>query len=129
MNRTPSQPPISASMKMREYSNSKPRNTSAGNVKITPDAIDCPALPVVCTILFSRIDARPNARRMLMDNTAMGMDAATVSPARRPTYTVTAPKMRPKKQPSSSARAVNSGGFSFGETKGWNSAGVLTGGN
>jgi hypothetical protein len=30
----------------------------------------------------------------------MGMDAATVRPARRPTYTVTAPKMMPKMDPS-----------------------------
>ena len=70
MKRTPSQPPMSASMKMREYSRSKPRNTSAGNVKMTPDAIDWPSLPVVWTILFSRIEARPNARRMLIDSTA-----------------------------------------------------------
>jgi hypothetical protein len=85
MNSTPSQPPISASMKMREYSRSKPRKTSAGRVKMTPEAMDWPALPVVWTMLFSRIEARPKARRMLMESTAMGMEAATVSPARRPT--------------------------------------------
>ena len=72
-------------MKMREYSRSKPRKTSAGSVKMTPEAIDWPALPVVCTILFSRIEARPKARRMLMESTAMGIDAATVRPARKPT--------------------------------------------
>ena len=56
MNSTPSHPPISASMKMREYSRSKPRKTSAGSVKMTPEAMDWPALPVVWTMLFSRID-------------------------------------------------------------------------
>ena len=101
---------MSASMKMREYSRSKPRNTSAGSVKMTPEAMDWPALPVVWTMLFSRMEARPNARRMLMDSTEMGIDAATVRPARRPTYTVTAPNMMPKMEPSSSARKVNSGG-------------------
>ena len=70
-----------------------------------------PRIPVVCTMLFSRIEARPNARRMLIDNTEIGIDAATVSPARRPTYTVTAPKMMPKTEPSNNARTVNSGGF------------------
>jgi hypothetical protein len=36
MKSTPSQPPISARKKMREYSRSKPRKTSAGRVKMTP---------------------------------------------------------------------------------------------
>jgi hypothetical protein len=107
---------------MREYSRSNPRKINAGSVKITPEAIDWPALPVVCTMLFSRIDARPNARRILIDSTEIGIEAATVSPAFRPTYTVTAPKMMPKRDPSSRARKVNSGRFSEGETKGSNSA-------
>jgi hypothetical protein len=88
---------------------------------MTPEAIDCPAFPVVCTMLFSRIEARPNARRMLIESTEIGIEAATVSPAFRPTYTVTAPKMMPKSDPSRSARKVNSGRFSSGETKGSNS--------
>src|ERR671917_532881 len=33
--------------------------------------------------------ARPSARSRLMESTAMGMEADTVRPARRPTYTVT----------------------------------------
>ena len=70
---------------MREYSRSKPRKISAGSVKMTPEAMDWPALPVVWTILFSRMEARPKARRMLIDSTAIGIEAATVSPARRPT--------------------------------------------
>ena len=52
---------------------------------MTPEAIDWPALPVVWTMLFSRMVARPKARRMLMERTEIGIDAATVSPARRPT--------------------------------------------
>ena len=47
MNSTPSRPPSSANRKMREYSRSKPRKIRAGKVKITPEAIDCPELPVV----------------------------------------------------------------------------------
>ena len=47
--------------------------------------MDWPALPVVCTMLFSRIDARPKARRMLMESTEMGIEAATVRPALSPT--------------------------------------------
>ena len=35
-------------------------------------------------VVFEDAD-RPNARRMLMESTAMGIDAETVSPARRPT--------------------------------------------
>ncbi len=76
---------MSARKKMRAYSRSKPRKTRAGRVKMTPEAIDWPALPVVWTILFSRIEARPSARSTLMDSTEMGIEAATVSPARNPT--------------------------------------------
>jgi hypothetical protein len=52
---------------------------------------------------------------MLMDNTAMGMEAETVSPARKPTYTLTAPKSRPKSAPRMTARIVNSFGDSSAE--------------
>ena len=85
MKSTPSQPPKSASAKMRVDSRSKPRKISAGRVKITPEAIDWPALPTVWTMLFSRMEALPKALRMEMDRTEMGMDAATVRPARSPT--------------------------------------------
>ena len=50
MNSTPIHPPISASMKMREYSNGKPMKMSAGSVKIAPAATDSPAEPAVWTI-------------------------------------------------------------------------------
>ena len=70
---------------MRVYSSWKPRKISAGRVKITPPATDSPADPVVCTMLFSRMVALPRARSSEMDRTAMGIEAATVRPARRPT--------------------------------------------
>jgi hypothetical protein len=85
MNSTPSHPPIKERRKIREYSRGKPRKMSAGRVKITPPATASPAEPVVCTMLFSRMVARPRARSRLMDRTAMGIEADTVSPARRPT--------------------------------------------
>src|SRR5215469_13865715 len=69
-------------------------------------------------MLFSRIEARPNARKIEIDSTEIGMLAATVRPARRPTYTVTAPKMIPKIAPRISARAESSLGLSSADTKG-----------
>ena len=58
---------------------------SAGSVKMAPAATDSPADPAVCTMLFSRMVALPNARSRLMLRTAIGIDADTVRPARRPT--------------------------------------------
>ena len=52
---------------------------------MTPEAMDWPAFPVVWTMLFSRMEARPKTRRMLMERTEMGMEAATVRPALMPT--------------------------------------------
>ena len=52
---------------------------------MTPAAMDWPALPAVWTMTHSRIETLPLSRRKLMEMTAMGMEAATVSPARRPT--------------------------------------------
>ena len=69
---------------MRQYSNGKPRKISAGKVNNTPAATDSPDDPAVCTMLFSRIVARPNMRSTLMESTAIGIEAETVSPARRP---------------------------------------------
>src|ERR1700734_2944870 len=69
-------------------------------------------------MLFSRMLALPKARRIEMERTEIGMDAATVRPARRPTYTVTAPKRTPKIAPRMSARAESSGRVSVVETKG-----------
>ena len=52
-------PPQSESSSVRVQSISKPSRTRAGRVKATPAAIDSPAEPVVCTTVFSRIEARP----------------------------------------------------------------------
>ena len=52
----------------------------------------------------------------VIEITAMGIDADTVRPARRPTYTVTIPKMIPKNIPNSTARTVNSGTFALSGT-------------
>ncbi len=58
-------------------------------VKMTPPAMDSPAEPAVCTTLFSRIEAcdpsmRERRRKTVIEMTAMGMEAETVSPTRRP---------------------------------------------
>ena len=110
MNSTPSHPPISARKNTRQYSvfSENPMKISAGRVKITPAATDSPAEPVVCTMLFSRIVDLPNARRMEIDSTEIGIDAETVSPARNPTYTDTAPNSAPKIAPRITARQLNS---------------------
>src|SRR5229473_21666 len=107
---TPSHPPISARKKTRQYSvfSENPRKIRAGRVKITPAAADSPAEPVVWTMLFSRIVDLPNARRMEIDSTEMGIDAETVSPARNPTYTDTAPNKMPNNEPKITARQLNS---------------------
>ena len=85
MNNTPMNPPIRERTRIREYSSPKPRKMSAGRVKMTPPATDSPADPVVWTMLFSRMVGRPRARSTEIDKTAMGIEAPTVRPARRPT--------------------------------------------
>ncbi|MEZ5283631.1 MAG: hypothetical protein R2712_02245 [Vicinamibacterales bacterium] len=57
---------------------------SAGIVNTTPPATDSPADPIVWTMLFSRMVDPPRRFRTEMARTAMGMEALTVSPARRP---------------------------------------------
>ena len=51
--------------------------SSEGSVKATPAAIDSPAEPAVWTMLFSRIVARPKARKMVIERTAIGIEALT----------------------------------------------------
>src|SRR6202007_3441782 len=125
MKSTPSHPPSNASGKIHQKVNSepKPRKISAGMVNITPAARDSPAEPVVCTMLFSRMVERPNARKMLMERTEMGIEAETVRPGGRPTYTVTAPKSKPKSAPRITARTGNSLRLSCVETYVRNSPG------
>src|SRR5215470_2767523 len=97
---------------------------SAGMVTPTPKAIDSPAEPVVCTMLFSRMVARrkPNdlekARNRVMDSTAMGTDADTVMPTLSSRYSDDAPKRMPRKAPSSTDGQVNSGMFTVSGTYG-----------
>ena len=49
-------------------------------VKTTPAAIDSPAEPVVCTMLFSRMVERPRVRKKVTASTAIGIEAETVRP-------------------------------------------------
>src|SRR5690349_2476658 len=93
---------------------------SAGIVNTTPPAIDSPADPIVWTMLFSRIVEPPSFLSTEIASTAIGIDALTVRPARRPRYTVDAPKSRPKSDPRKMARAVNSAGDCEALTYGWN---------
>ncbi len=48
-----------------------------------PAAIDSPAEPTVCTMLFSRMVEFPSHLKTVMEMTATGIEALTVSPARR----------------------------------------------
>ncbi len=63
---------------------------------------------MVWTMLFSRIVEPPSRLSTEIASTAMGIDALTVRPARRPRYTVEAPKIRPNSAPRMMARMVNS---------------------
>src|SRR4030095_12218973 len=91
-------------------------------VNTTPPATDSPADPMVWTMLFSRIVEPPRRLSTEMASTAMGIEALTVRPARRPRYTVDAPKIRPNNAPRMMARIVNSATDMFAATYGWNAA-------
>src|SRR5262245_44098275 len=94
------------------------RKMSAGMANTTPRATDPQAEPIVWTILFWRIVEAPRRVSTEMASTAMGIDALTVRPARRPRYTVDAPKIRPNSTPITIALAVNSAGDCDGGTYG-----------
>src|SRR4051812_12196742 len=87
-------------------------------VKTMPPAMDSPAEPIVCTMLFSRIDDFPTRLNTAIARTAIGMDAETVRPARKARYTVEAPKMIPNTIPRMMALGVNSGNAWEEETNG-----------
>ena len=91
----------------------------AGIVNTTPADTESAADPVVCTMLFSRIDARPRARKIVIESTAMGIDALTVSPILRARYTFEAPNTSPNTTPRINARGVSSAGDCEGGTYGW----------
>src|SRR5688572_6952521 len=85
----------------------------AGIVTPTPKAIDSPAEPAVCTMLFSRIVASrtpifPSRRNRLMEITATGMDALTVNPTFRTSHNDDAPKTIPSSVPMINGSAVSS---------------------
>ena len=72
----------------------------------TPKAMDSPAEPVVWTMLCSRMVASrtPNfdrSRNSVIEITATGIDALTVSPTFRTRYSDEAPKMMPRIVPTS----------------------------
>src|SRR5688572_9626708 len=92
----------------------------AGMVKTTPPATDTPADPIVWTMLFSRMVEPPSRFRTEIDSTAIGIEAATVRPARSPRYTVEAPNRTPNNTPMMMALGVNSAGAWLVGTNGWN---------
>ncbi len=84
----PSKPPSTATSATRVISRSNPRIMIAGIVTPIPKAIDSPAEPAVWTMLSSRIVAsrRPSlfkTRNSVIEITATGIDALTVSPTFR----------------------------------------------
>ncbi len=84
--RMPSRAPSTAIVITRGSCMSKPSVIRAGIVTATPKAIDSPAEPAVCTMLFSRMvarrrpKARESQRKIEIESTATGMDALTVRP-------------------------------------------------
>ena len=90
MKHTPRIPPNSAMRKIvRILGNSifpsSAHKNNAGRVKIAPAASDSPAEPIVCTMLFSRIESLRRMMRMIpIEITAAGIDADTVIPTRSP---------------------------------------------
>ena len=82
----------------------------AGKVKIVPAASDSPAEPMVCTILFSRIEfLRSKMRITPIEITAAGIEADTVIPTRSPKYALAAPKTIANKTPITMEVTVISG--------------------
>src|SRR4051794_17384577 len=101
------------------------RKISAGIVKTTPPATDSPADPIVWTMLFSRMVDPPSRLSTEIASTAIGIDALTVRPARRPRYTVDAPKSSPNSDPMTTALSVNSAGDADAGTYGLNARGSV----
>jgi hypothetical protein len=109
----PSSPPRTATIVTRHISRSKPRIRIAGIVTPIPNAMDSPADPVVCTMLCSRMVASrapslDKIRNSVIEITATGIEAETVSPTFRTRYSDEAPKMIPKSVPTISGSGVSS---------------------
>nr|WP_263975348.1 hypothetical protein [Leptolyngbya sp. 7M] len=86
--RIPSNPPSTATIVTRHTSSSNPRISIAGIVTPTPKAIDSPAEPVVWTMLCSSMVASrapifDRSRNSVIEMTATGIEADTVSPTFR----------------------------------------------
>ena len=82
----------------------------AGSVKIAPAARDSPAEPIVCTMLFSRIEFLLMITRIIpIESTAAGIDAEIVIPTLSPKYALAAPKTIAKMIPTMMATGVISG--------------------
>ena len=86
----------------------------AGIVTPTPKAMDSPAEPAVWTMLFSRMLASfmPSffaSRNSVIEMTATGIEALTVSPTLSTRYSDEAPNTMPRSVPSSTERTENSG--------------------
>ena len=90
MKNTPSRPPNSAMIVMvksegTSITPSLAQRNNAGIVKMEPAASDSPAEPMVCTMLFSRMESFFMIIRITaMEITAAGMEADTVMPTRNP---------------------------------------------
>lgn len=90
MKKIPRDPPIAAmtAMVTREGAVVIPsfaQRKMAGRVKMAPAATDSPAEPMVCTMLFSRMESLRRMMRMTpMEMTAAGMEAEMVIPTRSP---------------------------------------------
>src|SRR5437762_9580505 len=96
-------------------------------VNTTPPATDSPAEPMVWTMLFSMMVDPPRRFSTEIARTAIGIDALTVRPARRPRYTVDAPNSRPNNDPMTTALSVNSAGDCEAGTYGLNARGSVGG--
>ena len=90
MNITPMTPPINAINAISTKDGmlvppSSAHMNRAGSVKIAPAANDSPAEPIVCTMLFSRMESFFKITRITpMEITAAGMEADTVIPTLSP---------------------------------------------
>ena len=113
----PSAPPSTAATITWLMSILKPSKMTAGMVTPMPKAIDSPAEPAVCTMLFSKIVARrtpktrEKRRKSVIERTATGIDADTVMPTFSTRYSDEAPKTIPSRAPTKRAGQVNSGRF------------------
>ena len=80
-------PPKAARKKIGQYEKNDSlllpadKKRKPGKVKTTPAAIDYPAEPVVCIMLFSRMVVLKNFLPIEMASTAIGIEAETVSQA------------------------------------------------